>query len=88
MLFVFLNIVEEIARILSLSVRLMGNILGEHIVASSLLGFVIIVMELAIIFTPIPDILPIFILFLGMLTGAIQAFYLFGADALLYCARR
>ncbi|MGV8124124.1 MAG: F0F1 ATP synthase subunit A [Candidatus Xenobiia bacterium LiM19] len=84
-LFVFLNIVEEIARILSLSVRLMGNIMGEHIVASSLLGFVIIVMELAIIFTPIPDILPIFILFLGMLTGAIQAF-IFSVLTLSYIA--
>jgi len=84
-LFVFLNIVEELARVLSLSVRLMGNILGEHIVASSLLGFVIIVMELSIAFTPIPDVLPIFILFLGMLTGAIQAF-IFSVLTLSYIA--
>ncbi len=84
-LFVFLNIVEELARVLSLSVRLMGNILGEHIVAASLLGFVIIVMQLSILITPIPDILPIFILFLGMLTGAIQAF-IFSVLTLSYIA--
>jgi F-type H+-transporting ATPase subunit a len=73
-LFVFLNIVEELARVLSLSVRLMGNILGEHVVASSLLGFFIIVLQLIKIFAIPVDLLPLFILFLGLLTGAIQAF--------------
>lgn len=73
-LFVFLNIVEEFARVLSLSVRLMGNILGEHIVAGSLIMFFGIVLGLNVVCGLISDILPIFVLFLGMLTGAIQAF--------------
>ncbi|MDQ7824815.1 MAG: F0F1 ATP synthase subunit A [Candidatus Eremiobacteraeota bacterium] len=73
-LFVLLNIVEELARVLSLSVRLMGNILGEHTVASSLLGFVVIIMGLSALVAPVADILPLFVLFLGMLTGLIQAF--------------
>lgn len=74
LLFVFLNIVEELARVLSLTVRLMGNILGEHVVASSLLGFVVILLGLSAICAPFADVLPIFLLFLGLLTGAIQAF--------------
>ena len=73
-LFVFLNIVEELARVLSLSVRLMGNILGEHIVAASLINFFVIVLGLNVLCAFVTDILPIFVLFLGMLTGAIQAF--------------
>lgn len=37
-LFICLNIVEEVARVLSLSLRLFGNISGEHQVKASLLG--------------------------------------------------
>lgn len=37
-LFLCLNIVEEVARILSLSIRLFGNISGEHSVKVNLLG--------------------------------------------------
>ncbi len=37
-LFICLNIVEELARVLSLSLRLFGNISGEHQVKASLLG--------------------------------------------------
>ncbi len=84
-LFVFLNIVEEIARILSLSVRLMGNILGEHIVASSLLLFFLVVLQMSIFLCPLADILPLFVMFLGLLTGAIQAF-IFAVLTLSYIA--
>jgi len=38
LLFLCLNIVEEVARILSLSIRLFGNISGEHQVKVNLLG--------------------------------------------------
>lgn len=75
-LFVFLNIIEELARVLSLSFRLMGNIMGEHIVATSLLDFVVVVAKMGavgVILSFIVDVFPVFMLFLGLLVGAIQA---------------
>ena len=37
-LFVVLNIIEEVARLVSLSIRLYGNIHGEHVVKSNLVN--------------------------------------------------
>jgi F-type H+-transporting ATPase subunit a len=84
-LFLFLNIMEECARVLSLSVRLMGNILGEHIVASALILFFTVVLKMSIFLCPLADILPLFVLFLGLLTGVIQAF-IFSVLTLSYIA--
>lgn len=74
LLFIVLNLVEELARVLSLSVRLFGNIVGEHIVSAALIMFVGIVLELLLLAGPLVDILPLFVLMLGLVTGAVQAF--------------
>lgn len=37
-LFIILNIIEEVARLVSLSIRLYGNLHGEHVVKSNLVG--------------------------------------------------
>ncbi|MBI2265420.1 MAG: F0F1 ATP synthase subunit A [Armatimonadetes bacterium] len=65
-LFLFLNIIEEVARIVSLSIRLFGNIMGEHTVMATLLGLVITV-------SYVFDFIPLFVWLLGLLAGAIQA---------------
>jgi F-type H+-transporting ATPase subunit a len=41
-LFLFLNIVEEVARLISLSMRLFGNMMGEHKAVLTLWGLVIV----------------------------------------------
>lgn len=70
-LFFFLNVVEEVARIISLTMRLMGNIMGEHLVISSLLVLTITMKGiLSFLFFPISS----FVTVLGALTGGIQAF--------------
>lgn len=55
-----LNIIEELARPLSLSFRLFGNVMGEHVVVAVLLMLV-------------PFLLPVPMVMFGMFTGAIQA---------------
>lgn len=59
--FLPLNIIEELAKPLSLSLRLFGNVFGEELIIAVLLGLV-------------PMLLPIPMMALGLLTGAIQAF--------------
>ena len=73
-LFLILNIVELLARVLSLSVRLFGNIMGEHIVGVALIIFTTIVLELFVVAGIITYLLPLFVFFLGVITGAVQAF--------------
>lgn len=64
--FIFLNIVEETVRIVSLSMRLFGNIMGKHIVIAVLLG-------LAAYITLIFDPLPIFVWLIGLIASIVQA---------------
>jgi len=59
--FLPLNILEEVVRPLSLSLRLFGNVYGEEMVASVLLGL-------------IPFFLPVPAQLLGVLFGGVQAF--------------
>ena len=72
-LFLVLNIVEEVARIVSLSMRLFGNIMGEHVVIAVFLGLVTFMSFggtwVGIVFEPFP----LFIWMLGLLAGFIQA---------------
>lgn len=56
-----LNIIEELVKPLSLSLRLYGNIFGEEMVVASL-------------FALVPLIVPLPMMFLGLLFGLIQAF--------------
>lgn len=56
-----LNIVEELSKPLSLSFRLFGNVMGEHVVVA----------VLAIL---VPLLLPLPMVMFGMFTGALQAF--------------
>ncbi len=65
-LFVVLNIIEELARIVSLSMRLFGNIMGKHIVMTILLG---LTWFLSFIFEP----LPIFVWLIGLIASMVQA---------------
>lgn len=72
-LFLALNIVEEVARIISLSMRLFGNIMGEHVAAAVFLGLVTFMwfggFWAGFLFEPFP----LFIWMIGLLAGFIQA---------------
>ena len=56
-----IEIVSHCARVMSLSLRLFGNIFGEEMV-------------ILILFTLIPFFVPLPMMFLGLITGALQAF--------------
>ena len=56
-----IEIVSHCARVMSLSLRLFGNIFGEEMV-------------ILILFTLIPFLVPLPMMFLGLITGALQAF--------------
>ncbi len=72
-IFVFpLEIISQLSRTLSLTIRLFGNILSTDLVV-------------AIIFSLIPFIVPLPLMVLGMLTGVLQA-YIFTVLASLYIA--
>ena len=73
-LFLVLNIVELLARVLSLTIRLFGNIMGEHIIAASLILFTIVVLKLFVVAGLVTYLLPLFVFFLSIVTGAVQAF--------------
>ncbi|MCA9793392.1 MAG: F0F1 ATP synthase subunit A, partial [Candidatus Eremiobacteraeota bacterium] len=68
LLFICLNIIEEFARILSLSIRLFGNISGEHQVKTSLIATM--QMFLTSAFTSLTAGSPLF-LFWGLVAGLI-----------------
>lgn len=85
-LFCFLNVVEELARLISLSFRLYGNVYGEHQVKANLLEsashfFHSGLTESGSIFMMIQGIfvsillwaVSLFVMFLGILAGGIQA---------------
>ena len=57
----FIEIISHLSRVLSLSLRLFGNIFGEEMV-------------ILILFTLIPFLVPLPMMFLGLITGALQAF--------------
>ncbi len=71
-LFLPINIIEELSRPLSLSLRLFGNILGEEVL-------VVILLSIAPLLIPVP------VMALSILTGSIQAF-IFTLLALTYIA--
>ncbi|MBQ7528757.1 F0F1 ATP synthase subunit A, partial [bacterium] len=86
-LFCFLNVVEEVARLVSLSFRLYGNIYGEHQVKANLLdsadqflrsgfaeGSSIFGMIQGVILAVLLWAISLFVMFLGVLAGGIQAF--------------
>ncbi|MBI2251505.1 MAG: F0F1 ATP synthase subunit A [Armatimonadetes bacterium] len=76
LLFFILNIIEEFARVISLSIRLMGNIMGEHLAVSILLGLLFMVAKLdfvSAVTTPIIWASSAFVMIIGALTGFIQA---------------
>lgn len=86
-LFCFLNVVEELARLLSLSFRLYGNIFGEHQVKSSLLGSGYNFLSSAfvsgasggtvvsgVVMCLLMWLISLFVTFIGTLAGFIQAF--------------
>jgi F-type H+-transporting ATPase subunit a len=56
-----IEIISHLSRVLSLSLRLFGNIFGEEMV-------------ILILFTLIPFFVPLPMMFLGLITGALQAF--------------
>jgi F-type H+-transporting ATPase subunit a len=56
-----IEIISHFSRVLSLSLRLFGNIFGEEMV-------------ILILFTLIPFLVPLPMMFLGLITGALQAF--------------
>lgn len=75
-LFFILNVVEELARIISLSIRLMGNIMGEHLAVFILLGLFIAGWHFSFVTIATKPILwasSAFILVIGALAGFIQA---------------
>lgn len=66
------NIISEISRVISLAVRLYGNVMSSSIIVIILLGVV-------------PFFFPVIIQLLGLLTGTIQA-YIFAILAIVYIA--
>jgi F-type H+-transporting ATPase subunit a len=71
-----IEVISHLSRVLSLSLRLFGNIFGEELV-------------ILILFTIVPFLVPLPMMFLGLITGGLQAFifvllsiiYLQGATA-------
>lgn len=75
--FIILNCIEECARVFSLTIRLMGNILGEHIVLGVLVGTVFVtcaILQSFFILGFCLDVLPCVMQFMALLTSLIQAF--------------
>lgn len=75
-LFFVLNIIEELARVVSLSVRLMGNIMGEHLAIAIFLSIVLMGGQLTVITASTKLMVwasSAFVMIIGALTGFIQA---------------
>jgi F-type H+-transporting ATPase subunit a len=60
-LMLIIELISHMSRVLSLSLRLFGNIFGEELV-------------ILILFTIIPFLVPLPMMFLGLITGGLQAF--------------
>src|SRR5687767_12579369 len=60
-LMLIIELISHMSRVLSLSLRLFGNIFGEELV-------------ILILFTIVPFVVPLPMMFLGLVTGALQAF--------------
>ena len=67
-----INVVEEIVKPLSLSIRLFGNIFGEHVVYE-------------ITFFLISPAVPVIVMVLALFTGTVQA-YVFSMLVIVYLA--
>ena len=61
MMFIPIEIISHLSRVLSLSLRLFGNIFGEDLV-------------ILILFSIIPFLVPLPMMFLGLITASLQAF--------------
>jgi len=75
-LFFFLNVIEELARVLSLSIRLMGNIMGEHLALAVFFGLVVAAGQLTVVLALTKFLVwfsSAFVVILGALSGFIQA---------------
>jgi len=76
LLFLLINIMEHISRTFSLTVRLFCNIMGEHSVLAALIAVMLEIVRvkgLALMALPILIPIPLIVMGLGMITGAIQA---------------
>jgi len=78
LLFLLLNTIEHFSRTFSLTVRLFCNIMGEHSVLAALIVVILemgkMVGSLSVIVLPIFDIIPLVVMGIGIVTGAVQAF--------------
>ncbi len=74
-LFLFLNILEHFIRVFSLTVRLFCNIMGEHSILAALIAVVteLLATKGSIMSLVIVSPLPLIVMGIGLLTGAIQA---------------
>jgi F-type H+-transporting ATPase subunit a len=68
----FIEIISHLSRVMSLSLRLFGNIFGEEMVILILFGL-------------IPFLVPLPMMFLGLITGGLQAF-IFALLSIIYLA--
>lgn len=73
-LFLFLNIVEELARVLSLTLRLFSNMFGGHLVLAFLALLVVTMGSMNFMAGFASDFVLLFVLLLKVLVGLIQAF--------------
>ena len=65
-----IEIISHLSRVMSLSLRLFGNIFGEELVIAILAGL-------------IPFLIPLPMMFLGLITGGLQA-YIFALLSIIY----
>jgi len=69
-LFLLINSIEQVARLVSLSMRLFGNIMGKHIVMAVLYGLAVFS---PIILRPVVDTVPLFVWLIGLIASIVQA---------------
>ena len=60
-----ITIIDELARPITLAMRLFGNIMGKHIIMAIMLGLTVF---LSYVFEP----LPLFMLFIGLIASIVQ----------------
>jgi len=78
-----MNVISELSRTLALAVRLFGNIFSGEVLFMVILSLIPYVVHEAVVFTVVPLGFQLFIMFLSLLTGAIQA-YIFAILATVY----
>jgi len=78
-----MNVISELSRTLALAVRLFGNIFSGEILFMVILSLIPYVVNEAVVLTVVPLAFQFFIMFLSLITGAIQA-YIFAILATVY----